>query len=120
MKASLYFQLTILLSTLVLPQSNSCMNTMDTMVSLAIVNTKNTIECGNVKINIHPSRETETTIADKILQAYNALKNITADSSPAIIKITQANRTRTPLTQLISEGLALHNHLVLRALLQAQ
>lgn len=117
MKLRLNNHLVILLVTLALHQTNFC---MDTLVSLAIVNTKNTTECGTVTIKIQPDSENEDSIAHKILLAYNALRVAAPGSLPAIIKITQANRVRTPLDQLIREGLAVHKHLVLRALLQAQ
>jgi hypothetical protein len=115
MKLRLNHHFVIALSTLVLHQTNLCMNTL---VCLALVNTKSTVECGKVRINV-TSLDTEATITEKILQARHE-QEINAPVLTTILKITLANRLRTPLAQLISEGFDLHKHLVLRALLQAK
>jgi len=117
MKLHLNHHLVIALSTLALHQTNFCMHGIKAIVSLAMVDTKRTVECGKVEINI-TGFDTEATITEKILQQCHG-KEINALVA-TIIKITQANRIRTPLAQLLIEGFDLHEYLVLRVLLQAK
>ncbi len=102
-------------------QMSSCMNAMIATVSLAecMDLNKNSVERGTVYIAINPEKETEDTITKKILYACDTQIKLEY-TILSIIKITLASRTKTPLQQLLQDGLSQYKTLVLRAFFQRE
>jgi|GEM_PF-2829410 len=113
MKLSTAHRLAIIMFTAVLHHTSSC---MDVMVSIATTQNNRTQEEGKLWITVDPHTDTENSIIKKIIDQYTNEHN--RNIVPGMLKITQANKIRTSLAQLIEEGLDIHKHLILRALIQ--
>jgi hypothetical protein len=115
MKLSAAHHLAIIIFTVMLHHTNACMNVI---VTIAKSQKDQTQEQGKICITVDPGTDTEATIKAKIISQYTKQYTPDTDTTSLVFKITQANRIRTPLAQLLEEGLSLHKQLILRALIQ--
>lgn len=117
MKLSTAHRLAIIIGAVVLHHTSAC---MDVLVTIAKSQENKTEEQGKVRITIDPDVDTENSIKAKIIRQYTKEYTTDTNITPRTLKITQNNRTRTPLAQLLEEGLTLHKQLILRALIQVR